>query len=97
MRSIVIKRALFSLALTATSIFSCAARGDAADSLSVEDAVQTLVTSSSNSLADNRAHPFPRMMICSNPSDVATVTLWLLPCSWANFSMYWSAVSASFV
>ena len=43
MRSIVIKRVLFSLTLTATSIFSCAARGDAADSLSVEDAVQTLV------------------------------------------------------
>ena len=39
----------------------------------------------------------PMTIICSSPSDVATVTLCFFPISCVTFSIYMSAVSASFV
>lgn len=43
-----------------------------------------------------RPQPCPRMMICSRRSGRYHHRIFH-PFSWANFSMYWSAVSASFV
>ena len=54
-------------------------------------------TSYSSSEAGMRCAPRPRMMSCSRPSEVATRTRWSRPSSYVVFSMYMSAVSASFV
>ena len=54
-------------------------------------------TSALSICADMRSAPWPRMIICSMPSEVATRTRRVLASSNVAFSMYMSAVSASFV
>ena len=63
------------------------------------EAGKQVATSNKNLVAAKGAEliKIARMMICSRRSEVATITVYFRPFSWANFSMYWSAVSASFV
>ena len=65
--------------------------GDVEAGRSAEEKRNAVIDASAISASSSRdeisAQPAPRIMICSSPSEVATVTRYLRPFSCANFSM----------